>query len=299
MTKRYDESIINEQVKEARGIIGSVVHRYHKGNQVLVIVSGTMGSGKSYACLRCLELFYKEINEEGKKVEDWMICRSPIQFSEAMLRAKKGDQLIVEEASALYSSRRSSSTENVSLLSVLETCRKRKIGLWLNFPIQKSLDIGVRKLASHSIQMVKINKEKGFSIAAIRKIQYNENFDKIYTHALSVRDKETGLIKKITKCWFAMPDNKDLIERYENLKDEFIENHFRKQLKKLKNKESKENAEFLDISEKEQRLNKRDDKIKELYKEGLSLAQIGKKVGLTRQRISQVVNSNKKEDGKE
>ena len=73
----------------------------------------------------------------------------------------------------------------------------------------------------------------------------------------------------------------------------------RKQLKKLKNKESKENAEFLDISEKEQRLNKRDDKIKELYKEGLSLAQIGKKVGLTRQRISQVVNSNKKEDGKE
>jgi len=303
MRKKQDESNINLEVREAKGILGSIVLCFKKENQLLVLISGKMGSGKSYVSLRLLELFYKSLDQYGKtfdfeieskiEVEDWMICRSAEQFAEAMLRAKPGTLLILEEASALYSSRRSASTENVSVLAILETARKRKIGLIFNFPLSKGLDIGIKRLASHTIEMKKIYKGKGFSVGEVRRIDYNQKIDKIYFKAPKVR--ENGKIRKVYKSWFAYPENTDLIKRYEDLKDDFIENHFLKQIRKLKNKRLKEEAEsFIEKTPLQNGMEKKRKLIKELRDEGLTMQQIGDKVGLSKQRIWKIL---KEKDG--
>ncbi len=291
---KINEQQINKYVKEGSGIIGSIMNRGREKKPILVLVNGEPGSGKSYGTLRAIELYY-EMSKIKKEIEDWHIIRSKRELDYALDNADIRTQLIIEEASVLFNSRRSQSNDNVGFTNILDIFRAKYIGLWLTFPIDKAIDTHARKLASHQIIFKKIHnhgdKENGFSTANIYKLSYNSSIDKIYRKHIKV--KRNGRIVKVSKAWFSMPKNAGIIERYEELKMNFITTKIKNELAKSIEKEEKEKHKMKKNENKKATKKERNKEIIKLRSEGKTYRDISDEVGCSLSTIKIVLDKKK------
>jgi hypothetical protein len=295
---------IKEQVQEARAIIGSVVHRWRQGKMVMVAVNGEPGTGKSYLCMRAAELIYKQLG--FGKLEKRHIVTKDIDLLGLLLNAEKGTVVIVEEASVLFNARRATSGENVAFSMIVDTCRKKGLILFLNFPFSDSLDKHGRHMASHSIETQQLHKEKEMCLARVLKLQYNDRIKKLYRKHLKVRVGKR--IERISKVWFGAPEDKEVVAEYEESKDLFLKELYERKLKEAENRKNKKDRELngpekIEKSNiktvKQQKRLDRNNRIVELIGQGeLTKQEISKLVGITNVRLSQILKE-LKQDGYE
>lgn len=293
----------NKYYPEGRGIIGSIINRYRANKPVLVLANGEPGSGKSYGVLRAIELFYDKTNM-NKEIEDWHIVRSKKELAVAIDKAERGTQLIVEEASVLFNSRRSQSGDNVGFNSILDIFRAKYIGLWLTFPLSNAVDSHARKMASHQIVFDKIynygDKENGFSLPTIYRLQYNESLDKLYRHYPKVLTLFKGRkrIKRIKQSWFGLPKSAGIIKRYEDLKMDFIRTKLKNEIAKSEEKEAKLKHKMEIKNSKKEKKKDETKKIIKLHKQGKTYREILQEVDVSIATISKRINEAKEKEKK-
>lgn len=292
---------IKESVQEGRGIIGSIVHRWRLGKLTMVAVNGEPGTGKSWLCIRASELIYERIKKAKPSIKH--IVTRDIQLLELLLTAEKGTVIIVEEASVLFNARRATSGENVAFSMIVDTCRKKGLILFLNFPFSDSLDKHGRNMCSHSIEAKELHKEKEICLARVLKLQYNDRVKKMYRKHLKV--KIGRKVEKISRVWFGPPQDKELIDQYELSKDAFLKELYERKLKEAENRKKRKDRELNGIpkkdkseakTEKELKRIERNNRIIELANTGeLTQAEIAKTVGMTRESVNKIIKKFKED----
>ena len=202
-----------DNVGESIEIVKYLMHRYYRDVLSVVIFYGGGGRGKSYGSMRLGELLSFQIgydcNFDETNVVDNLL--DLLRFVKTHVHCV----LVCEEASVLFSNRRFMGNENVTMNKIIDTLRKRKIILILNYPVLKSVDTHLLQSACLAIQCLQIYKSKGVCLVKPIILQPDPYTGKIYRHHIM---DEKG---DIDVCIFRKPSDK-LIKAYEKNKDLFI-----------------------------------------------------------------------------
>lgn len=244
--KRIDfVKIVKEGEKEGREadlMIDFLEYRFIKGYASLILVVGARGTGKSSTCYRLSEKNNERLNHLREKMglekkEFGTYIDSHLNLIHFVKNAQMGDDAILEEISVLYPSRRSMSEESVGVSKVLDIIRKKRLIIYANTPMALSTDKNIRMSANAMILTFKILKGEQVVLSRFWKLQPNYLSGKIYTHSFTRKRREAQIM------YTKMPD----IERwakYEKSKDEFIDDTYKKLLRKAELKQEKELKEL-------------------------------------------------------
>jgi DNA-binding CsgD family transcriptional regulator len=216
--------------------INYIADRRRKGLYSLILVTGLPGTGKTSSCFRLAELTSLKIE---KNIIDIRVITTLKDLADFAMNSKP-DELnlgVVEEVSVLFPSRRAMSGENVDVARILDTCRKKRIILFANAPILKSIDSHLRALANIYVETLKIYKLSKIVVSKTFRLQTNPGSGKTYTHSFH-RDG-----KDVTKIYTKMP-NLTVWDNYEKEKDAFMEKLYIKIKARAENREFKENKEL-------------------------------------------------------
>jgi hypothetical protein len=318
MEEKKEDVIINitiEKVKpllkdkqpEMSGIVSSITKRYVENLLNLIITTGIPGMGKSYADLRMSEeirrrLGFKDVYGGIKFV------RKKSELSQVFLNAKFGDCVIIEEGSFMINSKRSMSSENVESGVDIDTIRKKNLVVFVNLPLQKSLDSHWRDMASHLVEMQRLDKVNGFSVAKCFEVNFNKYFAKSIPNYIRGSFKSPNgrmVSRKVKETWFGKPLNEQLIKDYEDIKDKHMDMILTRNYLKAKAREEKEDKKLYGLeiddskkNEEQKKINERNEKIIEYRNKNLSPGEISPLVGLSRQQIYNILNKAKAKEGK-
>ncbi len=214
-----DKKIDFSKIPEADVVIRHINERFRKGLNSNIFIIGLSGTGKSSTSIRIGELLMDTRPEDKKP--NITIADSLLELLRALRISKKGDIIIIEEISVLFSSRRSMTSENVSIGKVLDTCRKREVTLISNAPIWKTIDSHMRALGHILIETLRVNKREQIVVSKFHRLQTNPSSGKTYRHTMQ-RD---GM--DVSRMFTRMPDLKRWNE-YEKKKDEFMDDLYEK-----------------------------------------------------------------------
>lgn len=278
------EKVIYSELPESQIIVDFIERRYSEGKYSLILVIGLPGSGKTRLCARLGELINKRIND----VEEFpakRIVDNLLDLVDAIRHAKPGDQIVVEELSVLFPSRRAMAADNVNIGRVLDTCRKKRVILLANAPILKAIDSHIRSMANMSIETLRINKTQGVVIAKPLILQTNPSSGKTYCHRLQKGGRD---IQRI----FTKKSNEEVWIEYETSKDKFMN----KLYDELKHKAIKKNEKLMKEMGKKhdieivKPLTPKQIRVYDLI-EGLGLTQdvVAKKIGCSRGNVSNIM----------
>jgi len=190
-----------------------------KNKNVICVVVGETGSGKSYSCLRIAERM-AEINKREFDIRN--ISRDIEEFMDRVNSGdlKSGDVLVLEEVGVNISSRDWASKMNKLINYVFQTFRNKNLIVLLNIPDVMMLDINTRRLLHGTIQPQGIDfKNKLTKIKFVKK-QHNFQLHKDYHHFLKVR--VNGRVRKIKNMTLNKPSD-EICKLYEKRRDEFTE----------------------------------------------------------------------------
>lgn len=224
------------KIPESEAIISYIVHRIKKGLGCNILVVAPPGLGKSWGCIRLMELIYDRLYGEKispDKINNHVADNAADAFKFAR-EAKRAEPLTIEEVSVLFGSRRAMSVDNVEFNSLLDTCRKKQIILLMNSQHISFVDKHIRMLAHLLIECLRINKSKGISIIKPLKLQTNQQSGKVYKHRLMHNGQE------VHRCYLKEP-TKELIIIYEKKKSKFMEDLYRTMQLKSEDRKNKEN----------------------------------------------------------
>lgn len=199
-------------------ITNYICERIRKGLGVNIIVIGTPGSGKSYCCLRLMELCLKDLYDEPlENPKGHVVDNIADAFGFVRRATRVGMPLTIEEISILASARRSMSGDNVSLNQLLDTVRKKQIVLLMNAPTLQSVDSHVKRMSHLMIECLRVNKQKQFATIKALKLQFNQSSGKVYTHRFHSggRDVMRSVLYK---------PSPEVCVSYEEKKDQFLHN---------------------------------------------------------------------------
>jgi DNA-binding CsgD family transcriptional regulator len=238
------EEINFNDLPEGKAIIDFIIARIKKGLGVNILVYAPPGLGKSYACMRIMELIYQRLFNERLLSGNHIVDDIPEAFSFIRQSKRFGEPLTIEEVSVLASSRRSMSSDNVGLNYLLDTCRKKQIILLMNAPHMKFVDSHIQMMCHLTLECLRINKTEGIVIVKPMKLQTSPS-GKIYRHRLK---DENG--REIHRSFFKKP-TEELIRLYEGKKDKFLQNLYETMELKAKKKKEKEMKD-LGVVEKKQ-----------------------------------------------
>lgn len=287
---------IKDTNPEMEGILDSIIVTYINQKGLLVITTGKTGSGKSYANLRIAEGFRSKLGFKEIYKGIWII-RKKSELTYAFLNAEEGDCLIIEEGSFLLNSKRAMSSDNVELGQNIDVIRKKRLVLFVNLPIQKSLDSHWRDSGSFLIEMNHLYKKEGYSTAKCFNLEYSKFLQKtIQTYISTQRKTLSGKIvnRKVKTTWFGKPLNEQLIIDYEKNKDEHIKMILERNYAKQKQREDKENEKLFGVELKDNSKNLalelRNNKIIRMRNEGLTFKEIGNAFGLSITTVYNIIN---------
>jgi len=229
---------VNEILKnpEADLPVNYIADRRRKGLYSLILVTGLPGTGKTSSCFRLAELTSLKIENKIVPIKVITTLKDLAQFA----MNAKADELnigVAEEISVLFPSRRAMSGENVDVARILDTCRKKRIIIFANAPILKSIDSHLRALANIYVETLKIYKLSKIVVSKTFRLQTNPGSGKTYTHSFH-RDG-----RDVTKIYTRMP-NLDVWKEYERDKDAFMEKLYIKISARANKREEKENKEL-------------------------------------------------------
>lgn len=201
------------------GVIVDIIHnRTQKKNQnVICLVVGSTGSGKSYACMNFAEHIDPQFNQDK-------IVFSVDEFvnlidNSKKYKLKKGSCIVFEEVGVAADARNFQSKINKILTYILETFRTDNIVLFINVPNQNFIDKKIRELSHAIIDMTWVDKPKKKSSGRFRWIQVDGVSGKVYYKY--TRAKKNGRAVMVKNVIFTLP-NEDLVNQYENKRSKFL-----------------------------------------------------------------------------
>lgn len=279
---------------EGLGVVDLICNRKKKGLYTLIFVAGLPGTGKSSSCIRLAELISKRLTGENQITEDNIF--DDFLGLVGFIRKAKPEEVnigVIEEASVLFPSRRAMSGENVDINRVLDTARKKQVILLANAPLWNSIDTHMRALGNIYIETLSIDQKNSFVICKPLGLQTNPKSGKTYYHYMSVKGRE------IHRVLIGKP-NKETWERYEKRKDAFMDKVYQKAIHRNKKKMDKEEKEIgIYFNKKEnQPFTARELEMYDLiYKKDWTQKQVAARFGISRPRISQILNNMRKKTG--
>jgi len=269
---------------EAKTIIDFIEYRFKRGYSTLILVVGARGTGKSSTCYRLSEKTNERLNPIRKKMglkerEFGTLTDSHLGNVKWVRDSQMGDDSILEEISVLYPSRRSMSEENVGVSKILDIIRKKRLIIFANCPVALASDKNIRSSANALILTHHILKSEQVVWSKFWKLQLNYLSGKVYTH------KFTNQGRDIDFMYTKMP-NMERWKAYEQSKDDFMEDHYAKLIKKAQLKEDKELKELGYTPTIKKELTEQQEKIYLLKIQGLNQEEIAEKVGIAQPNVS-------------
>lgn len=175
---------------------------------------GEPGSGKSWSSLSIANMISPNFS-----VED--VVMDPLEFLKKIKDKKwsQGDCVIFDEAGVGINAKKYLTVVNRAVADILETFRRRNIGVIFTCPSRANLDKDARRLLHSLLWTRKIDYQKQIGAVKWYRLDYNPNMDKIYKHKFKIRGNTT-LPQKIDRIWIQKPP-KELIKDYERKRNGF------------------------------------------------------------------------------
>lgn len=196
---------------EGEVILDYIEKRIDKKLGCNVLVTGTLGSGKSYLGMRLLEKHYERRFNEKFPVAH--ICQT---FEQAILLSKdfkrKGEGILIEELSVLGSSRESLTKMNRFWNKFMDTIRYKQIVIVCNAPFLHFIDKHMINLCQIWIEALGVNFRKKICICKPLILQPSQY--KLYYHKFIDDDGDEVGLSYFNKA------SKELLTAYDGLKDQ-------------------------------------------------------------------------------
>lgn len=253
-----------------------VLSRLRQGLHTHILVTGLQGRGKSDFGIRMGERLSARINN-GIEFGPEDIIDDLLKLLDRIRKIKApGEIIMIEEVSVLFPSRRHMAEANLIIGRVLDTIRKKQVILISNAPLYNSIDSHMRALAEVLVECQRVIKSANLVRAKAWKLQTNPQTGKTYKH----RFRRSG---KLVVFHYAKKSNPLIRNKYEHLKDAFIDGLYNKMYLKLEAKIKKENG----LIEKK-KLTEKQEIVYNLMKEGLNQKEIAEKLKTTPPNISEI-----------
>ncbi len=226
------------------GVLNSYLeNRFRKNKNFLGVVTGPTGSGKSYACLRIAELWYKYNFNKDFPVETH--CCFTINELMKLLSSKtlkKGELIIFEEAGVSVGSLDFQQRISKLFTYVMQSFRSMNIGILFNLPVLTMLNKSCRLLLHSHIVTQKLDFDKKMSKLKPFFHQLNQMSGKSYwKYPKIIFNNRVRTIKRFN---YYIP-SKHILEVYEDKKERFVyqlTEDFSKELQEIENKIRKSNT---------------------------------------------------------
>lgn len=219
---KQEELVINGQViPEGYFLNNWFASRFDANKNVLLVVVGATGSGKSYSCIGMAESWYKY----RFKNKEFPLENIVFSLGEGARRLKgetleKGEFIIVEEAGVVANAL-DFQNKLVRLFNyILQSVRCKNIGIIFNLPNFSLLNKTGRSLAHGVFETVGINKNTNQVLLKSKGLQTNAITGKIYPKYL--RQVINGKLIAPRRIKVGKPSDRIIIP-YEKMKSDFVE----------------------------------------------------------------------------
>lgn len=219
-----------------------VVQRYRRrmiaqNKNWLGIITGSTGSGKSYAALRLAEEIDPTFNIDR-------CVFTPHDFMRLFEQKKvgKGQIIIWDESGVSLGARDFATKVNKAINYYLQTFRSKNTGVIFTLPSLNMLDSQTRILAHTLMEPKGVKQEMQMCILKLWELQNNPVMGKTYRHCIKV--SYNGNVYKLNSIGLKIPSVK-LRHAYEKKKDDFVTNLVGTTLEKLDKAADKENKSSL------------------------------------------------------
>lgn len=264
-----------------------------RNQNVLMAVTGSTGSGKSYLCIRMAELWYRFFFKIPFDVSVH-VCFSIGQVMKllASKKLKRGSIIILEEAGANFGSLDFQNRVSKLFNYVLQSFRSMNLLLIMNLPYLSMLNKSARLLihARMVTSGIDYQEKKSTSKAYFR--QVNQSSGKIYDKFLRIKltspQSPKGKTVVVKKFQYSLP-SPELIDVYEQKKLQFVtslNDSFVKELEEI-DKENNMKSARKDLTPRQQ-------DIYEQILEGRRAEDIAKDLGCTPQNVYESLKHVKK-----
>jgi len=191
----------------------------HHNKNVIFILFGALGSGKSMAllsladaCSHWLAHIKGGAPEDYFTLEDNVAVIDPEMLREKLNNLKKYSIYILDDAGPGYDARSFMSSVNKELGHIFQTCRTQNNIIMVSAPHGAMLDVNIHRLAQFYGEIVEVQHNRGQSFMKVFKItQSFRNRTKPYYAYLTVGPAT------IKRFQVLMPP-KDLVERYDKIR---------------------------------------------------------------------------------
>lgn len=205
---------------------GQIINRWflnrmvRRNQNVILAITGSTGSGKSYLCLRIAELWYKFFFKKGFDVAVH-VCFSIGEVMKLLASGilKRGDIIILEEAGTSLGSLDFHNRVSKLFGYVLQSFRSLNVCLIMNLPVLSMLNKSARLLIHSHFVTAGIDYKTKKSTCKAYFRQINQQTGKIYDKFLRV--KINGRTTTVKKFQYSMPSD-DMVKVYEAQKLKFV-----------------------------------------------------------------------------
>lgn len=222
--------------KSWSGYIQEVIDKYNAN--MLILVVGDTGSGKSYASLKMSELIS---GLYGKDFKINNVAFSALEFMEIVQNKelKKGDAIIWDEVGVDLNARNWQSVTNKLVNALMMTFRNLNLVVFFTVPDASFVDSATRKLFHAIFEMGGIQKRKKKAKVIPKLIQINRGTGKEYRKYLKVVYKN-GAVLKFKNLYLGLPSD-ILVKQYETKKSRYTQKLNQGIYDELKNAQEKNN----------------------------------------------------------
>lgn len=264
---------------------GEVFNKYlnsrmlEKNKNVILTVTGSTGSGKSYLCLRIAELWYDYKFNKPFPVEN--ICFSIEDIMNRLNTGdiKRGEIIIMEEGGVLLGALDFQSKISKLFTYILQSFRSMNLCLMINLPHLSMLNKTARMLLHCNFVMSGVDYTNKTSQIKPFFHQVNQSTGKIYPKYIRV--KIQGRIRKVQRFTYHIP-SKDLLDLYEIKKKRFVGELVKDFVKNFKMSNETIKGSREDLTDKQLEMYN-------LSSEGLNQVQIAEKLNKSQSGVSQTL----------
>ena len=267
-------------------IIQWIERRIKKNKNVILIINGATGSGKTYAGLYVANKIAKKLGTNFSVEENVAFdFENLIKKTKLPQNTKPGTPFLFEEVGAVGSGSAARSWQsklNQMFFSFLQTTRVRNQILIFTCPMFSYLEKGARSLVHMQLEMLSINLGNNLAYSKAFVLQTNSRTGKIYFKYLKI--KIDGRKIRYKKYKTKLPP-KEITEPYELAKEKFLKKLDEYMMNSGKGGKQASRKEF-DV-----------ELLLLLLKEGLKPTEIANKMGYSRVTIHAQLNKLKSKPG--
>lgn len=231
-----------ERVSEA--FVRTLKNRLNHGKNLVILIVGKVGTGKSYAALRLGERIDPNFSVEHVKftVDDFLKLLNKRTESGADY-LKPGSCIVFDEAGIAAGARNFQSVFNKAMSYVFQIFRHRRLAIILTVPHEKMVDLHLRASTDYRIEMLSVDRRIGKSRAKPLEIQMIHGAMARRINAMFIEKFPRirppgglGKAKVVNRLWFNLPSAK-LRNEYEKVASVYKHRVVELQEKKLSGKD--------------------------------------------------------------